>query len=225
MWKELITVWKSDNLLLQAWDESYEMLEISREMFWEAIRILRESDDLTVNREIRKKDTVVNAYLQEVRRKVMTHCSVQGPRSLPSGMILVSIVIDMERIGDYCKNILDLAEVHPQRLTVSEYEETLRDIEQEIKSRFDGTIDVLKDQDVEKARMMMNTFMAEISGICDRIDEDLVQGKVERLTPSDSAALALYVRYLKRISAHLNNIATSVVNPFDRIGFYEKKTK
>ena len=35
-------------------------------------------------------------------------------------------------------------------------------------------------------------------------------------------ATALYIRFLKRISAHLMNIASSVVNPFDRIGFREK---
>ena len=34
-----------------------------------------------------------------------------------------------------------------------------------------------------------------------------------------SVAAALYIRYLKRISAHLMNIASSVVNPFERIGF------
>lgn len=223
MWKELINVWKSHNLLIEAWEESYDMLEISRDMFLEAVRILRESDDEVVNLEVRKKDRVVNQYIQEVRRKVMTHCTVQGPRSLPSGMVLVSIVIDMERIGDYCKNILDLATVHPQRLSVAHYEESLARIEEEIKARFDNTINVLRNQDVEKARAMMKTFKAEISGICDRIDDDLVGGKVKNLSSADSASLALYVRYLKRISAHLNNIVTSVVNPFDRIGFREKQ--
>ena len=34
---------------------------------------------------------------------------------------------------------------------------------------------------------------------------------------------ALYLRYLKRVSAHLKNVATSVVNPFYRIGYKEKK--
>ncbi|MFQ6616671.1 MAG: PhoU domain-containing protein [Fidelibacterota bacterium] len=225
MWKELINVWKSHNLLIQAWEESYDMLEISRDMFLEAVRILRESDDEVVNLEVRKKDRVVNQYIQEVRRKVMTHCTVQGPRSLPSGMVLVSIVIDMERIGDYCKNILDLATVHPRRLSVTHYEESLARIEEEIKARFDNTVSVLRNQDVEMARNMMKTFKAEIGGICDGIDDDLVGGKVDGLTSADSAALALYVRYLKRISAHLNNIVTSVVNPFDRIGFREKKAE
>lgn len=222
MWKDVIRIWKADNLLEQAWNQSYEMLEISRDMFWEAVRILRESDDLTVNQEVRSKDRLVNEYEQEVRRKVMTHCAVQGASALPSGMVLVSIVIDMERIGDYCKNILDLARVHPERLFVPSYEEQLEDIQKEIKTRFNNTIEVLRKQDVEKAREMMKTFKAEIARICDKIDDDLVEGKVKGLSPGDSAALALYVRYLKRISAHLNNIVTSVVNPFDRIGFREK---
>jgi hypothetical protein len=36
---------------------------------------------------------------------------------------------------------------------------------------------------------------------------------------NEAVATALYVRFLKRVSAHLMNIASSVVNPFDRIGF------
>ncbi|NNM06974.1 MAG: PhoU domain-containing protein [Gemmatimonadetes bacterium] len=34
---------------------------------------------------------------------------------------------------------------------------------------------------------------------------------------------ALYLRYMKRVSAHLKKVATSVVNPYYRIGFKEKK--
>lgn len=109
MWKELTKLWKSHDLLVQAWDQSYEMLEIARAMYFEAVRILRESDDTEINREIRRSDKKVNAYERDVRRKVMTHCALQGPTDLPGGMVLVSIVIDIERIGDYSKNILDLA--------------------------------------------------------------------------------------------------------------------
>lgn len=63
----------------------------------------------------------------------------------------------------------------------------------------------------------------EIRGICERILHDLVCGKVEGISVSDALALGLYVRYLKRISAHLKNIATSAVNPFYRISFKEKQ--
>lgn len=219
MWKELINLWRSDDLLQQAWSESYEMLEIAQEMYVEAVRILRESEDTVINIEIRQKDKEVNRYEQEVRRKVMTHCTLQGSEELPGGMVLVSIVIDIERIGDYCKNILDLAEVHPAKLTVGAYENSLYGIEKEVKSRFGETISVLKNQDVVKAQEMMGSFKIEISGICDNIVNELARGSAEDLSSSDAVALALYVRYLKRISAHLNNMITSVVNPFERIGF------
>jgi len=50
----------------------------------------------------------------------------------------------------------------------------------------------------------------------------LVQGKVEDLECREYAALALYTRYLKRPAAHLSNIASSLVNPFHRIGYKPK---
>ena len=38
---------------------------------------------------------------------------------------------------------------------------------------------------------------------------------------ADAAAVALYARYLKRISAHCRNLISSIVNPFERIGYPE----
>lgn len=67
--------------------------------------------------------------------------------------------------------------------------------------------------------IMMLTLKIEVSGVCNQIANDLVQRKLEGITPGNKVAIVLYVRYLKRISAHLNNIVTRVVNPFDWIGF------
>jgi phosphate uptake regulator len=211
--------------LAQAWDESYEMLRIDQRMFNEAVRVLRESDDDVVNQEIRKLDVKVNKYERDVRRKVMTHCTVVGTSELPGGMVLVSIVIDIERIGDYCKNILDLATAHPTKLIVPNYEPSLRDIETNIKNIFDEAVDILRDQDVDKARQVMEAYRSQVSDTCDQMVSEIVQGKVNNLSCGDATALALYVRFLKRISAHLKNILSSVVNPFHRIGYKEKQKK
>ena len=48
------------------------------------------------------------------------------------------------------------------------------------------------------------------------IDEILAD---DSIPTRDAVIMALTVRFLKRISAHLSNLASSVVNPFDRIGF------
>jgi phosphate uptake regulator len=223
MWKEFANIWKSNSLLDQAWGESFEMLEIDRRMYLEAVRVLRDSDDLELNEDIRKLDRKVNKYERDVRRKVMTHCSVVGSTELPSGMALVSIVIDIERVGDYCKNIVDLAYHHPRRLVAHDFESDLVSIERSVRTQFDETIEVLHSNDAEKARELMKSYTTDTGSICDRLVNDLVAGKVGDQSPADAAALALYIRYLKRIGSHLKNMVTSVVNPFDRIGFVEKK--
>lgn len=225
MWRQIIKAWRSNSLLDQAWQESFEMLEIDRRMFLEAVRVLRESDDAELSEDIRKLDKKVNKYEREVRRKVMTHCVVQGASELPSGMVLVSVVIDIERVGDYCKNILQLAQYHPQRLAVSPFEALLTEVEEEVKERFDRTIEVLRSHDVEGARQLMGTYRAEIGRACDQVVKEIVENKYADLDPGEAAALALYARYLKRISAHLTNTVTSVVNPFHRIGFKEKRRR
>jgi uncharacterized membrane protein YeaQ/YmgE (transglycosylase-associated protein family) len=42
------------------------------------------------------------------------------------------------------------------------------------------------------------------------------------MVAADATAVSLYARFLKRIASHSRNIVTSVVNPFQRIGYREK---
>lgn len=218
MWKQLIKMWKSDNLLDQAWKQSYKMLEITHEMFLEAVRVLRECDDTILKKEIKDKDKIVNEYQQEVRRKVMTHCALQGPNELPGGLVLVSIVIDIERIGDYTKNIVDVAAVHPQKLSGGPFEKSLIKIEDGVKDNFIRTKNCIEESDIKAANKLLHDY-EWINTECNERSMALIQSKDKSMLCGDAAALALYFRWLKRINSHLRNITTSVVNPFDRIGF------
>lgn len=222
MLKEFIKAWKSDNLLNQAWEQSYEMLDISREMFNESVRVLRKTDSNAVSIDIRKKDKIINEYEREVRRKVMTHCSIGGT-GLIGGMILTSIVIDIERIGDYTKNILDLAINHTAKLSVDEYNDTMTAVESHIRYQFDNISTVLKTNNIDSARLLVKKYQEEIKDACDDMVNSMVMGKIQNVSVSTATAFVLYARYLKRISSHLTNILTSVINPFDRIGFIEKE--
>ena len=103
MWRQLMKMWKAHDLLDQSWQQSSRMLDITSEMFIEAIEVLKSGENKTLKRDVHNKDQIVNEYMQDVRRKVLTHCSVQGPQELPAGLVLVSIIIDLERIGDYTK--------------------------------------------------------------------------------------------------------------------------
>jgi len=222
MLKEIKQLWKSDTLLDEAWEQTFKMLEIDEEMFLEATRSLRESDDAEVNLEVRRKDKQVNAFERDVRRKVMTHCTLRGPTQLPGGMVLVSIIIDMERIGDYTKNIFDLAVNHPKRLHGGVFEEDLARVEAAVKELFVRCRACLRESDDDAALELLSEY-DWVGGVCENCVMALVKEEETSLSPGDAVSLALYSRWLKRINSHLRNVASSVVNPFDRIGFKPKK--
>ena len=135
-------------------------------------------------------------------------------------MTLVSIVIDLERIGDYSKNIYDLAVQHPSRLNAGHLENELKAVEAEALAKFDRTVTTFKAGDGDEARLLMGEYKKDISRACRKIEELLVSGEAE-LEMAEAVSVALYTRFLKRISAHSRNLVSSLVNPFDRIGYPE----
>ena len=221
MFKEIFELLKSDSLYDQALTECHEMLEIVREMFNESVKTLRKTDTADISIDIYAMDKKINEFERDVRRKVMTHLAVSGREDLSSGLILVSVVIDIERIGDYTKNIYDLAVQHPKRLDGGKYEDKLSAIEQATSDYLNNTIDVFKNQDIEGARKLMQDYKTEISATSSDIVNSIVSGKNNEFSAEQSGALCLYARYLKRIAAHSRNLVSSIVNPFERIGYPE----
>ena len=222
MFNKFKELFGSENLLDEAFHTTLTMLEFDQQMFDASRQTLRESDTDELSFDIKKTDRKINKYEREVRRKVLTHLTIAGTQNLVPGLALVSIVIDVERIGDYTKNMAELASMHKTRLTGGNSEAKLVKIEQTIIEHFPKIIEVLKNHDVPTARAILNVE-DEIASLSDDIVRDCILAKDEGLDVKDSTALAMYARYLKRINAHLTNIASSIVNPFPRIGFREKK--
>ncbi len=220
MWKSIITsLFKEANLYVQALEQSYTMLDLDLSMYEASVTSLRQSDTGELELDVYQLDEQINAYEQEVRKKIMTHLALTGGHDLAPGLVLISVVIDIERIGDYTKNITDMARHHPQRLEAKSLEADLQAVEAQTSKLFSDMIAAFKGSDERAARRIMADYKEEISKQCDAITNSIVAGKVTDLEPADASATALYARYLKRIAAHSRNIITSVVNPFDRIGY------
>ena len=221
MIREFLNLLRKDNLLVQAVRECEEMLDLCHAMVTASVESLRHRDDAAIDIDVYGMDKRLNAFERDVRRKVMTHLSLGNTADISSGLVLVSIVVDIERIGDYSKNIYDLARHHPSRLHAGELEEELAAIEREALTNFDRTVRAFKESDRSEASSLMQGYKADISSRCKDIEAKLVAGKIA-LSPGDAVAVALYVRFLKRISAHSRNLISSLVNPFHRLGYREK---
>ena len=137
----VISLWKSEDLLSQAWEDSFQMMVLSNEMFSAAIRYLRRGEKIKTLKNLKKRDREINEFQKSVRKKVVTHFSVsQKVEDFPSGLVLLNIVVDVERLGDYTKNILDLAIHYPDPLVSEECLSSLKEIEDNIQSRFADTL-------------------------------------------------------------------------------------
>ena len=222
MFDKFKELFSSETLLDTAFDTTLTMLEFDHKMYDASKFTLRESDNDELSFDIRKTDRKINKYEREVRRNVLTHLSVAGTQNLVPGLVLISIVIDVERIGDYTKNIAGLAAMHKSRLDGGKYESKLKKVEDAISEAFPQVIEILTKQEKKLGRKLLKRE-DEIAKLSDTIVNGLTTGTKTSLSVTDAVPLALYSRYLKRINAHLANIASAIVNPFPRIGFREKK--
>lgn len=222
--KELLSIFKKDNLIDLAFQRTYEMMDITQNMFLEVKRSLREEDTNKLTKNIYDQDIAVNKFEREVRRNVLSHLAVSGTQDLYSGLTLVSIIIDIERVGDYTKNIIEIAQNHPSKLEGGIYDDDLVRVEEAVEDVFSRIRNAFEKADEKEARKICEDY-EWVTKLCDQHAIDYLNDRDKTISSSDAVALSLYFRYLKRIYSHLRNVASSVINPFDKIGFYKKEKK
>jgi phosphate transport system protein len=222
VFKDLVNIWKSEDNLSQAWNESNDMLHLSHEMFNDAVDALRSGEKNKVLKSIKLRDEKINNYHREIRKKVVTYYSIsKDVTNIDSGLVLINIVVDIERIGDYSKNILDLAKHYPKKFVSEKFSDDLRTIEKAVIERFSTTVGAVEDMDEKIANDLLSTYRDDLGKISDDLVASSISGKVEIGKENKTASVALYARYLKRIGAHLKNITTAIINPFESIGYNE----
>lgn len=219
-WIKKITTPKSQ---LDVVDENFAtMLELGCRMFRAATEALlgrRAVDE--VRPEIFATDSDIDQREQKLRRHLIIHASVRESADVPTCLVLMSIAKDAERIGDYCKNIFDLAvlqrigQAHPFITTIDGIAVPLLLALTEI-----GSIYEKKDED--GARRLLKR-LSVLEDRCDEVIDRLVDGSDARGTAAESVVAAMSARYQKRIASHAMNILTSIVMPVDKLDFFDER--
>lgn len=223
MWKPLLTIFGEETRLDRAYADTHKMFALTEKMFLEAKCILREQNPEKMGIDIYDADAKVNKFERKIRKKVMRHLEERGREDIYSGLLLVSVVIDFERIGDECKNVLGLAKNYHSRLKPKGFKADLLKIEAAVQDMFARVRDQFKNGDIVDAEKMLEEY-SWVCKLCDACETDLIKMSDRNIPSARAVALALYIRHLKRISGHLRNVSTSVVSPFDKIGFTPKKS-
>ena len=194
-----------------------QMLDAGRHVFDTAANAFLGGTDLQVIRnDLFETDKRINRAEQQIRKEIVVHASVHGATVFPACLVLMSVVKDAERVGDYAKNIFDLAELTPSPPT-GEYKADLIELKDNISNLMANCREAFDKQDKEQSHELIEQGSA-IEDHCDRQLAKLVKEQEIEL----STTYALAYRYFKRVCSHVFNVATTVVQPVHKIDFSEK---
>ena len=208
MFKDLLG--QKRTLVHDAIDEVVTMLERAESMFGLVCGKLLENG---VDVDIGQSDEDINMGERMVRRMVFQHLMVNPHQDLPASLSLISIVHDVERIGDYAKSLLELNQWLNLCAAEGCYCAMCREIHGEIMPFFGLTLKALRDSAPDAAREVMEKHLE----VKKRTDDLLKAAMEDEDAGRDAVLFTLTSRYLRRVSGHLSNVSSSVVNPLDQL--------
>ncbi len=218
---DVVKRFHQEDLLDEAWKAILKMVEFDSQMFGDAHTILRKEYSDAAITALRTRDQEVNSLQKSVRQNVLTHLIVSNKYkneiSLALGM--VTIVNGLERIGDNCKNIADLAMISQKTMNFGKLDETITALEEKVFTHFEMLKNAFAKNDDTICRDIMVEFRDTISIPIDTTISKIIHGDFSDLPQTGTTVAALYLRYLKRIDANQKNVASIMVNPFTNLGY------
>ena len=195
-----------------------EMLTNSMHTFDVAMNCLLGDTNLdTVRDDLYATDKAINELHREVRREMIVHSAVNS-RNLDIPLLLSYMTMskDIERIGDYCKNLFEIAETGNTFVKgddLDEYIELRNDIGKLI-VYLQSCLNLDDETKVQDLITLGSTISSDLDG---RITS-LLEKKEEAQYP---VATTLFFRYLKRIVSHIVNASTALIMPTDQIDYLD----
>jgi phosphate uptake regulator len=189
-----------------------EVFSIAHEAVW--------SGDVTdaTNKRLRARDAVVNARERELRKTLVRHLSVQQGLDILFCLRLMSLVKDVERIGDYGKNLFEVGELRQGEFDASETRDQLKALGDEVNAYIKGAIAIFEASD-ESAAV---TAVAEGRALAER-GEALVELAVRHQgSPNSAACFALMARHYKRSASHAMNVLTGLTMPIHALDYFDE---
>jgi len=195
-----------------------QMLEDGRHVFDAACNaVVGGTDPAVVGKDLFATDKRINEVEQRIRREVLVHLTVTGATDLPIGLAMMSLVKDAERIGDYAKNIFDLA-VECRDFPSDPLAADMIEVKDRVSRMLAKMRQLYESQNADQA----HAFLREADTVLDHCD-----GQVSRLVGDGSLSAhpvtaALMYRYIKRVMAHSMNIVSSIVMPIDKLDYFDE---
>jgi len=222
MFKSLLDFWKGKDFLTNVLEEFGNMLKDSQDMFSMVCQNLLEDKTIPgLEDKIYNVDKKVNLLEKDIRKRIIAHLSIQPSVDVPVSLLLMSVVKDAERLGDYAKNLLEVSRFTKKPLDMTIFSKLFNRMDKTIMEMFENTKKAFIESNEETARSIWRTER-DVVKRCDTIIEDVAKSD---FNANQAVTFTLIARYFKRTAAHLTNIATSVILPVSELDFFDEKRR
>jgi len=218
MFRQILEAYRTHGVIKASEEKIREMLAHAKAIYTSSSLALLEHKD--VNFDLYARDREINLLVVHIRKMIVEHLSISACHNVGGELVFLKVINDIERVGDYAKNLLDLAQLLPEPLTENEYYRSFKDVFKRLGSHFDLAERALFDGSEDDAKEVIEGHL-QINQTCEKVLEDLM--KDSQIKVPEAIAHALTARYFKRISSHLKNVASTAVNPFSHIGFMSQE--
>lgn len=216
MLKQILNILRKQDVMKGVEQKVHEMLDLSHTLFTASTEALLERK--AVDFDLYARDREINLLVVDVRRKIVEHLALSPPHSVGGELVYLKVITDIERIGDYGKNILDLSKTLTHPLAEGRYLAKYKELFPLVDGFFDKTARALFEDDEAAAHAVMEGHQV-VNETCEGITAELLRDSAA--CGEDGIAMALMARYFKRVSSHLKNVASSTVNPYSQIGYFK----
>jgi len=219
MFKDFLSFWKGKEFLSKVLEEFKQMLDDTEFMFESVCACLLDNKDAPdLKEKIYEIDRKVNVLQKEIRKRIVEHLALQPTVDVTACLLLMSVVKDAERLGDYAKNLFEVTELLEKPIGRTLFSQYFNNIDKEVLELFEQTKQAFIETDVDMATLTWES-KKKIAGKC---DDTLAKIAKSHLTVNEAVCYTLIARYFKRIVAHLVNIATSVILPLSDLDYFDE---
>jgi len=210
MLERIFGLGRTSTLVEAAFRDVSTMLDQSARMLDHSLAALLDNQELAVDLE--HMDDVVDEGERMVRRSILEHLSINPRQDLVPSLILASMVQDAERIGDFARGLAEVLSLanSPREGPMAD---ELRGLSSRLRPLFEICERAFREDDIDEARRVV----AEHAELKREFTAFIHRVAASDLSADMAIVYAVSARILRRIGAHLSNIASTVVQPYDRI--------
>ncbi|MDH3207403.1 MAG: hypothetical protein OEO79_12450 [Gemmatimonadota bacterium] len=221
MLKELLSLFRADDPMARMAADFSKMLDLSRDLTVRAGHVLfvEGTSEAAELKEISKSDVEINKLERGIRKQLIARLILTRDQGdVTYCLLLMSLVKDVERLGDYAKNVAEIRSEGGGPLPDDEHGAEMRSIRDAVEATYGSVNKVFATSDARAASVLIQDGR-EVNRRCDDLITRVAGSSYDAAT---TTTMVLAARYYKRIESHLLNVLSGVVMPLHKLDYYDE---